>query len=423
MNELTTFYTALLQSAGVTIDKETGGVFLPAGGTEVTVKIDGKEKPLVIPYADVLRKADWCNIIGFHPTCESSYAGQSQVLNTLLKLLSMAYYDKMQLLVGTIIALGADKSKHDSLPLPLLEYFANLGEITPSVNKLFAELVKKNTGISGAYPLFSLRLHRGGTIDEELFSRTCTIVPNVITSKLFGSTNHSIKARETLLKIYESVFPDKLVYGSNHSSMPYFMVLLSTYYHGIGKLNKLNHMLGKFSTIDETSLIWYKNIGQLSQWAKQIPQVLRGNVGDPIKPAGGDKRPDGVEVKPPEGNIPQQQQQSYIPPVQHPQNQQQPPVPVSPQGQLSMEERLKGLMQGHGAAGYYPPTPTAPSRGLSTPTQSTGWGQQSAGWGQPTSGWGQQQQPQQNTWGQQTAAWGQPSDPLRPPDIGQKYNR
>jgi hypothetical protein len=417
MNELTTFYTALLQSAGLTIDKETGGVFLPCGGAEVTVKIDGKEKPLVIPYADVLRNAEWCNVIGFHPTCESSYAGQSQVLNTLVKILGMSYYDKMQMLVGTIITLGADKSKHDGLPLPVLEYFAEIGEVTPAVSKLFTELVKKNTGIGGAFPLFSLRLHRGGNIEDELFSRTCNIIPNVLTSKLFGTNNHSVKGRETLLKIYESVFPEKIVYGSNHSAMPYFMALLSTYYNAMGKLNKLNHMLGKFSKNDETSLTWYKDIGKLSQWSKQIPQTLRGNVGDPIKPATTAKTFDGVEVRPPENNNIPPPPQGYTPPVSRSPNAANPAQqPTS--APLSMEERLKGLMQGQGAGGYYQQQQPAPSRGLMTPTQ-TSLGQPQ----QQQNTWGQQQ-PQQPVWGQQQNTWGnQQVDALQPPNISQKYGR
>ena len=356
MNELTTFYTQLLESAGLTIDKETGGVFLPYGGTEVTVKIDGKDKPLVIPYHGVLRNAEWCDVIGFHPTCESSYAGQSQVLNVLLKVFSMTYHEKLQELVGTIITLWTQKGNNDSFPLPLLEYFSEIGEISPAVEKLFTEIVKKNTGISGAYPLLSFRLHRGGSIDDELFSRTCNIVPTVVTTKLFGTTNHSIKGRETLLKIYESLLPEKLIYGSNHNSMPYLMVLMVTFYNAMSKLNKINFMLGKYSKTEETSLLWYKNITKLGQWGKLIPQVLRGNVGDPIKVNSANKPTTGVDLIQPEllqvkDNVPNKEQ-IHQPSVY---NQSQNVNPqVQQTGHVSMEERLRNSMQGRGNNSQYP---------------------------------------------------------------------
>lgn len=285
MSELARFYQAVLESVDCRIDED--GNILTQLGDPITILMDKKEKKLVLPTRDALKHADWVNSIGFHPTCESIYGGQSPIISLFLRLLGRKFHTMIQTLAADIINLALKPDEHEKLTLSQAEYIRTFGKVTHGVEKLMADVIKVNTGVTGSYPLLSFRLHRGHKINEEVYSRTCTIVPNIVNSELFKEVitkSHSETSRKALIKIYESLFPPVLEYGSNHSAMPYFMVTMEAFYHFAVHLNKIIDVLGKYTSATSISVGWYETLKSsiFKTWVSQIP-ILRGNAGEVSK--------------------------------------------------------------------------------------------------------------------------------------------
>jgi hypothetical protein len=255
--------------------------------TPITIMMDKKEKQLLLPTMTTLKHGDWVNSVGFHPTCESPVAGQSQVISVLVRLIGFKIYDTIQNLTSSIITLGMKVEDHEKLTLHQLDLLKKVGSVTKNTEKLFLDVLKNLTGITGKHPLFTIRLHRGGIISEESFARTFVLTPSVIKQDLYRDVilkSHSETSRNALLAIYGLVFPEKLSYGSNHNAMPYLMVLLTAYYEIAVHLNRTKMLLDKYTAVPEISLSWYNDVKHLSSWSKSIT-ILRGNTGDTHKTA------------------------------------------------------------------------------------------------------------------------------------------
>jgi hypothetical protein len=303
MTPLITFYKQLLESLDCVIDKDDNVSYNPGSEKEiipVMISFSGKEKRLVLPTKKKLKEGGWTEYVGFHPLCESVFSGQSEVLNLLVKLASIKLHDYIQKLAATIISLGLDTESHGKLTLKQKELLSEFGTIDTSVSKLAIAIAKKNTGVTGKYPLLTLRLERGGVIDDEVYSRTCTLIPYILKSKegFCGVKEGSINSKEVITQIYNRLLPKIYSVGSNANTAPYFIALLKCFYQVISHLNNVKSILGKHSPAVEVNLEWFSSVTELAKYYKQyLPQVLTGNTGVSLN----EKKENEVdEVKPDE---------------------------------------------------------------------------------------------------------------------------
>ncbi len=287
MTPLVEFYKALLQSVDCVIDENDYVLYHPSKIIEarpVKVFINKIEKNLVLPTKKILHNGDWTTIIAFHPASESIVCGQSEVLNTLILLMATKIHDSVQNALASIINLATNTGMHDKLNLAQRELLSQFDAIDDNVNKLSAEIIKKNTGIIGKNPLLSLHLDKGGIIDDESYSRICRLIPYVLKSKdnFCGVTTGTLKAKATIYTIFEYIFPKQCIYGSNSTNMPYFIALLTCYYHTAKHLNAIKSLLGKHGIMREIPIQWHDQVKDINKLAKQyLPQPFPGNTGIP----------------------------------------------------------------------------------------------------------------------------------------------
>lgn len=285
MSELINFYGSLLKAIDCTVNDD-GTILGPVTGNPITVKLNKIEKKLVLPTAEVLKNGDWDSVVAFHPAAESIIHGQSEVLNAYLTFASLKLHDSVQMAVASIISLGLNKDAKNKLTNKQMDLLGQFECIDTSVEKALLDIAKKNTGISGKYPLLSLRLDRAGEIDGEIYSRTCTLRAPILnsTESFCGVTPTNATARKVIHALYTYVFPEKLVYGSNSKNTPYLCALLECYYHTAVHLNNIRLILGKYTTMKPIHIAWYDDLKSVSKMAKRdLPQTLPGNKGVRLK--------------------------------------------------------------------------------------------------------------------------------------------
>ncbi len=289
MNQLTQFYKNLLESLDCTINLANGIVSYTPTGVEpnpIKVKINKKEKQLVLPLKSVMKDGDWINSVAFHPTSENIYQGQSEVFNTLIYLTGLKLHDAIQKIVASIIALGLNKEIHDKLNMRQLELLANFEAINKPVEDLAISVIKRSTGVTGKYPLIGFKIERGGEIDEEVYNRVCHFIVHILKDKqsFLGLSSGSDKTKRVLYSIYEYVIPSGIVIGSNAKEMPYLISFLKCFYEIAKHLNKIKEILGKYTLMEEIKLTWYDDVKQLTALHKKyLPQNLEGNIGISLK--------------------------------------------------------------------------------------------------------------------------------------------
>lgn len=295
MNELVRLYKEILEAFGCTVDHDSNVLYK---SEPIIIKINKKDKQLVLPIRDILRNGrdgGWDNIVAFHPACESIASGQSEIINTCLGIAGMNINQKVQHILVAIVNLCQNETAQGSLNLSQSELLREFESIDKATEKAILEIAKRNTGFSGKFPLLSFRLDRGGVINEKKYQRTCRLIKHILNYKdnFCGYVPATEKAKRVIKSLYTYILPDKAHFGSNNSDHPYLEALLECYYHTALHLNGIIKTLGKYAVINnanetiyitEIPLNWYDSIQHISKYAKKnIPQVLQGNSGCPIK--------------------------------------------------------------------------------------------------------------------------------------------
>ena len=286
MNKLTEAYKAILESVDCEVD-HNGHISLVLGGEakKESVSLQGKPLQLVLPTDPVLKDADWHQVIGFHPTSESVFNGQSEILNYLKSRIEIRLYGMVQQVVATICDFATNKDHHKKAPFTQLALLSEIEVISGAAQTSVIKAIRSTTGTTGKNPLFKLRLVRGGMVGETKYSRTCTI--HVRSQKEVGLTG-SGRTKQAVQSVYDYVLPSHVLgpVGSDSLSCPYLEVLLGSYVKLAEHLNWIVSKLGKMDGgIKPIPLTWADDIDKLAAWGKEyLPQPLPGNAG-PAKSA------------------------------------------------------------------------------------------------------------------------------------------
>jgi hypothetical protein len=285
MNKLTELYSSIITSTGFSVTNDHH--IVSTDNEPVTLIYKGSERSLILPTKEAMTTKDWTKVIAFHPGCESIVSGQSEVLNMLTVMVGKRLCSTMVNIFAAIISLSENKTVHGTLKLSTREIITRFEPVDKTTLKLSVDLIKRNTGISGKVPFLSINYKRGEVIGDVNYSRTCHLEKRVLQNAktLCGITPTSEKSNRIVREVLDFIFPEVLVYGSNSSTMPYFIALLELYYNTAKHLNTIRIDLGVTgNAIEEIPLGWYDKIGELPSLVKMhLPQSLSGNEGKSIK--------------------------------------------------------------------------------------------------------------------------------------------
>lgn len=303
MSPLLEIYKEILHAVGCKVLTDGSIVYKSVTGgenTDVNIQIGKKVKKLVLPTKELMRNGEWDELVAFHPGAENIFSGQSEVFNWLSMRVAGVLHDNIQILVGSIMLLGRSEELRGKLNMSQMELLREFGDMDAASDKLLLDICKKSTQICGKYPLLSVKMDRSGKIDDETFSRTCTLIPHVISNptKMCGVTPTSIKSGKTVRAIYERVFPSVRAYGSNSVEAPYLYSLLDLFYNTSVHLNGVKAVLGKYVDMAEMPTKWYeksKDIGKLTKIHLNHP--LTGNTGVTLRHANQHIEPDVIDAE------------------------------------------------------------------------------------------------------------------------------
>ena len=278
MNPLIELYSKILKGVGCELDSNN---FVMYKNEFVIINTKGKQKKLVLPTEKNLKDCNWDECVAFHPACESTPTGQSEVLNTLVALGAATIHTRVLVLIAAMVEMYSDKKALNTYNLAQKELLSNF-EVDDKVLDIVQEIVKRNTGISGKFPLLSFKLDRGGKIDGVTYSRTCKLISHVLnnTEGFCGYTQGSIASKEEVRNLFRCVLPEKFSRGSDSSNTPYLFSFLECYYAISTHLNSIKNTIGKKIKINDINLEWFEDLHTLHNlYRKHLPQPLNGNQG------------------------------------------------------------------------------------------------------------------------------------------------
>lgn len=288
--KLDQLYKEILLSLGLQIN-EDNLVSMVVEGTELPCMC--QEKRLALPTTDVLRAADWGNVMAFHPLSENALRGESPVLKTLRKLINYRLTAIISVLATELLEIAVNSDYHSKLSPTQSEFLDNLSAVDgKTVKALNGVLTALDTGDA---KIVSIYLKRGGSLKGDKHTRLAvTAFPLVEeldedTAEVFGVKMRK-KDVKALRALFDYILPnaEKLEtysHGSNSLMAPYFDALIHAYINVAKQLNKVTRRFKKHLGNPAAIMVdlgWEEHVEDLSKFRDMIP-VLEGNDGEVVE--------------------------------------------------------------------------------------------------------------------------------------------
>lgn len=427
--QLDPLYKAQVEALGLTVNAENyvmmeiDGIAIPC-----TVTSDEVTKSLVIPTRDVLRKADWDQVVAMHPLCESATLKESPVLKKLRLLVNMRLNNLTSAILMELMTIAVDTDYHSKLSASAAKFLTHVPDADDKMLKALGKVLQR-VSVLGEYRLINLYLKHGGTWGGRDVFRLASVTFPLLDdelgegSELFG-VKMRIKDKAGILNLFRYIYPQAddvghYSYGSNSMVAPFYHALFKAFAKVTARLNVVINKHGKHFEDKEkllTDLEWLEEFDDLSVYRDLIP-TLNWNDGSYDK---GTAPTNNVPVIPAMNAVPFNQPTPVHQPMGQSQQQTQQPhqshVPVQPKGgAVTWDEVVRQRQQASGYVAPPPPQwnqpqqpPQSASQGLRGQPMRQQWGNQ-----QPQ----QYQQPQQQQWGRQAPPqqqWGQSQQSPQP---------
>lgn len=300
--KITRLYRELLQSMNVVEDDDkilklqsyTGEYLNPIS---ITVpRPDGEMAlPLMIVSEDIVNSKEDFGVLKFHPFAESSFGGQSEVQNALIRWAS----GKMVASILNIITKLASDIFDNNCKGYRTPFLKSMGKIIPevpdkshaSVMKVLMKVVNNQTGISGSRPVgrfimgrkhkviscnryAAWRMQLMSTFSETHINGTPTT--NKLTTPFIQGLFNLVMGAPSEEDPSNEVY---FLNGANGSDAPYFRAFLTTYLEMADHLNEIVRGMGK----DNSGLLlatgWKSLLTEFDDLRKECRIDYEGNTG------------------------------------------------------------------------------------------------------------------------------------------------
>lgn len=290
MTDLLASYSAFLGSMNITSDN-AGLLTLHIGDTTFPVTCDGKR--LALPTQEILRHADWANIITFHPLCESFIRKESKVLRRVRSTIITNITQRISELATQLLAIAADKNDHATLSPKQTEMLKHLPDVDGKVIDSFksvVQVIKPN----GPERFVNIYPKNGGQIDGVGYHRVSIVSFPILEEfdkpeyviygvKMRKKDKIAIQAviNWMLIPEGEKTIPNYSV-GSSDLIAPYFDSLFRSFVKLSEQLNDVADLFkDKIDNYKQlrNDLSWVDDFKDLSIYKGMIP-TLNGNSGE-----------------------------------------------------------------------------------------------------------------------------------------------
>lgn len=286
MKPIVKFYQQFLSDLGLTC-KEDGEIVVVDGDNTVPIRVkikrdNGYEQlPLYLPIDSQLEHDDGKKVF-FHPACESSYRGQSEILNALIKLVNAKVNSSAALTIDSLLELAVNKDSHSKLSQPVMELIKQLPEVSPVTVKGWRKLFTRTSDFNGPTPMITISVGRDKLVHGVKCSRIATLkVPLMESDNLYG-VNLSKIAESTIRKTFDILMGDEdIINGSNSPTAPYFIALAKTFNQAMMNITAISKKLGsRMKSEIEYDGRWVNSLDKLHDWYRNNFYIqLIGNIG------------------------------------------------------------------------------------------------------------------------------------------------
>lgn len=289
MSVIDKLYTPLLESFGYKVSS-TGMIEVPSPeGIPCPFTIDGKT--LALPIRDVLKEADWDNVVPFHPLSENPQRKKSIVQEHLAKMASLRVLEVVRVLMVEIIAISSAHDIHESLTTEQRLALTKVPEANSKMVKAFMEIFSKHiTNYDGVVNLY---VKRGGQMAGEEYARLCAprfpIMEDEFNAekRIAGHKLPNVKTGEHFYALLRYLLPSIDVdegywFGVKGGQAPAFRVLMESYGLIMKDLMKVVKVFRKASeAINDlyVKMDWVKELQNIKDLAIEIPP-LEPNIGE-----------------------------------------------------------------------------------------------------------------------------------------------
>tara|TARA_B100000700_G_scaffold154615_2_gene171614 strand:- start:14728 stop:16116 length:1389 start_codon:yes stop_codon:yes gene_type:complete len=271
----------------------------PNDDNPTVIPVRCASKRLFLPTKKVLKDSNWDERVAFHPLSENLLRGESDVINTLVRLVRFRIGTTISILMSTLMDIAADPEKQADLTARQQKYLQLVGKVDKKAAKAVVQLVN-----NANERLISAFIHRGGGAND-IKHRRVAQASFPIWDELHGqgskikSSNPSkygdvecgsAKNKKAIAALFEYLIPDpddKVEWsaGSDNDVAPYFDSLMRLYAGLSDHLNSYIHLFRKYLPHAKwlrVDLDWTDDLENLDKWKNKIPS-LPGNIGALMK--------------------------------------------------------------------------------------------------------------------------------------------
>lgn len=266
---------------------EDGAVYVVAGEQAVAFHVRVKRAsgyvklPLYLPTDKALHEDDGSRVY-FHPACESTYKGQSEVLNAILKMANLSIFNATVCTIESLLSISANKDAHSKLPQPLMELVAELPTVSNITVKAWRKIASKATDFTGPQPMCALSLHRDKVVHDVKCARVAALKLPILDAEDLYCPGISKIANDAIRKAFELLFGSStIIQGSNSPTAPYFTALIKAYHDVMSRISTVTRLLGTHMVKEiEYAGGWVKNVDKLHDWYRtEFFDWYEGNIG------------------------------------------------------------------------------------------------------------------------------------------------
>lgn len=292
--ELLELYTGALDALRIrSKDGSLLSMFLNTGEEEVSeipCTIGTPAKRLTLPTDDVLHANQWDSVTAFHPLCENTLRGESEVIKYLKNTATFNIAFTIVNIVQTLGEIAADPKMQQNLSAKQAKYLKLVSDFDPKVLKVVTKLLDSKFN-----ELISIYLKRDGEIRGKNFRRLVVVDFPIMEefdtkgSKVYGIECGSAKKKAQIKELFNYVLESetKWDFGSNSDVAPYFHGLMGFYAKFSKHLNALVYKYRKLIPDSEALRVnldadgWVKYIddSELMIPLKAVIPSLDGNAG------------------------------------------------------------------------------------------------------------------------------------------------
>lgn len=277
MDQINKFYTGLLTSLGLSVEGGRVVISDEDGSKEVTVG----DKVLVLPIKDILLKPDWTTQIPFHPLCENTLRGESEIQQELLTMIRTGLNVRLSALIWRLIKV-ASAGVDNKLNPDQAEFLPTLAGFDKEMVARFGKLIKQMNPEHYKTSFLHLNQNRRCKLGDKKYERVCLVRFPLADAGREEKPYSVLRVKDfdALRGLMSYILPDwdlenTYSVGTDTKVAPYFTSLVTAYHQINKRFSEIAQLFvgdfPEFGALINDDTEWWSQMGALSKMRDSLP--------------------------------------------------------------------------------------------------------------------------------------------------------